>query len=61
MRALSALPLDDDIMDRILTFCPTFTTLRSMILVSKAFYAVFQTHPKVSRLRGVFYRHSAPL
>ncbi|KAJ6522177.1 hypothetical protein DFH09DRAFT_1177761 [Mycena vulgaris] len=47
MRAFSALPVDDDIVDRIMTFCPTFGTLQSMILVSKAFYAVFQTHPKV--------------
>jgi hypothetical protein len=46
MRALSALPVDDDIVDRIMTFCPTFGTLQSMILVSKAFHSVFQTHPK---------------
>ncbi|KAJ7176142.1 hypothetical protein C8R43DRAFT_975072 [Mycena crocata] len=43
---LSALPVNDDIVDRILTFCPTFTTLQSTILVSKDFYRVFQTHPK---------------
>ncbi|KAJ7821370.1 hypothetical protein B0H14DRAFT_2831422 [Mycena olivaceomarginata] len=59
MRALSALPLDDDIVDRILTFCPTFTTLQSMILVSKAFYAVFQTHPK-SITRAVAYNIVGP-
>lgn len=54
MRALSALPVDDDIVDRIMTFCPTFGTLQSMILVSKAFHSVFQTHPKVRRLLCYF-------
>jgi hypothetical protein len=62
MRAHSALPLDDDIVDRILTFCPTFVALQSMILVSKAFYNVFQTHPKVAavmpRLTSVVYNPS---
>jgi hypothetical protein len=48
MRALNGLPLDDDLVDRILTFCPTFTSLQTMILVSKAFYNVYQLHPKVS-------------
>ncbi|KAJ7827746.1 hypothetical protein B0H13DRAFT_1917497 [Mycena leptocephala] len=38
MRALDACPLDDDIVDLIMTFCPKFFALRSMILVSKAFY-----------------------
>ncbi|KAF7336517.1 hypothetical protein MSAN_02283700 [Mycena sanguinolenta] len=37
MRALTALPLDDDLIDRIFTFCPEFATLHSLILVSKAF------------------------
>ncbi|KAJ7740970.1 hypothetical protein B0H14DRAFT_2989631 [Mycena olivaceomarginata] len=46
MRALSALPLDDDIIDRIMTYCPTFQSLQAMILASKAFYAVYQSHPK---------------
>ncbi|KAJ7914764.1 hypothetical protein B0H13DRAFT_2659110 [Mycena leptocephala] len=59
MRALSALPLDDDIVDRILTFCPTFSSLQSMILVSKAFYNVFQTHPK-SITRAVAYNIVGP-
>jgi hypothetical protein len=44
-------PLDDDIVDRIMTFCPTFATLQSAILVSKAFHSVFQSHPKVSHLK----------
>ncbi|KAF8188463.1 hypothetical protein K438DRAFT_2019265 [Mycena galopus ATCC 62051] len=48
MRAynLNALPLEDDILDRIMTFFPTFDTLRAAMLVSKAFYRVFQAHPK---------------
>ncbi|KAF8142313.1 hypothetical protein K438DRAFT_1737137 [Mycena galopus ATCC 62051] len=60
MRALSALPVDDDIVDRIMTFCPTFGTLQSMILVSKAFYSVFQTHPK-SITRAVAYNVVGPV
>jgi hypothetical protein len=54
MRAQSALPLADDVVDRILTFCPTFVALQSMVLVSKAFYNVFQTHPKVGRFCGIY-------
>ncbi|KAJ7018682.1 hypothetical protein C8F04DRAFT_1150534 [Mycena alexandri] len=56
MRALSALPLDDDIVDRILTFCPSFKSLQCMILVSKTFHRIFQTRPK-SILRAVAYNH----
>ncbi|KAF7290372.1 hypothetical protein HMN09_01295200 [Mycena chlorophos] len=54
MRALTGLPLDDDLIDRILIFCPTFETLQSAILVSKHFYRVFETHPK-SITRAVAY------
>ncbi|KAJ7735727.1 hypothetical protein B0H16DRAFT_1575207 [Mycena metata] len=56
MRALSTLPLDDDIIDRILTFCPTLKSLQCMILLSKAFHRIFQTRPK-SILRAVTYNH----
>ncbi|KAJ6541070.1 hypothetical protein DFH09DRAFT_1041602 [Mycena vulgaris] len=59
MRALSALPLDDDIVDRIMTFCPTFGSLQATILVSKAFHRVFQTHPK-SITRAVAYNIVGP-
>ncbi|KAJ7657235.1 hypothetical protein DFH06DRAFT_1197720 [Mycena polygramma] len=59
MRALSDLPLDDDIVDRIMTFCPTFPTLQALALVSKAFYSVFQTHPK-SITRAVAYNIVGP-
>ncbi|KAF8171229.1 hypothetical protein K438DRAFT_2024113 [Mycena galopus ATCC 62051] len=38
--------LGDDIVDRILTFCPTFSTLQATVLTCKTFYRVFQTHPK---------------
>ncbi|KAF7351671.1 hypothetical protein MSAN_01600000 [Mycena sanguinolenta] len=46
MRPSNTLPLDHDILDQILTFCPTFGTLQAAILTSKTFYRVFQTHPK---------------
>ncbi|KAJ7493967.1 hypothetical protein FB451DRAFT_1215773 [Mycena latifolia] len=59
MRALSALPLDDDLVDRIMTFCPTFGTLQSLILASKAFHRVFQDHPK-SITRSVAYNIVGP-
>ncbi|KAJ7820059.1 hypothetical protein B0H14DRAFT_2834431 [Mycena olivaceomarginata] len=59
MRALSALPLDDDIVDRIMTFSPTFSTLQALMLVSKAFYSVYQTHPK-SITRAVAYNIVGP-
>ncbi|KAJ7113176.1 hypothetical protein C8R44DRAFT_235983 [Mycena epipterygia] len=59
MRALSALPLDDDIVDRIMTFSPTFSSLKATILVSKAFYRVYQTHPK-SITRAVAYNVVGP-
>ncbi|KAJ7501086.1 hypothetical protein B0H11DRAFT_754227 [Mycena galericulata] len=46
MRSYPILALGDDIVGRILTFCPTFVTLQATILVSKAFYRIFQSHPK---------------
>ncbi|KAJ7848825.1 hypothetical protein B0H14DRAFT_2356546 [Mycena olivaceomarginata] len=46
MGSCNGLLLDDDILDRIMTFCPTFGTLQSTILVSKAFHRVFQAPPK---------------
>jgi hypothetical protein len=50
----SSLPVDDDIIDRILTCVPTFDTLLSLILVSKSFFAVFKAHPN-SIVRAVAY------
>ncbi|KAF7341798.1 hypothetical protein MSAN_02034700 [Mycena sanguinolenta] len=47
MRSSNAFPLDDDIVSQIMGFSPDFRTLKAIILVSKAFYRVFQTHPKV--------------
>ncbi|KAK6991766.1 hypothetical protein R3P38DRAFT_2803474 [Favolaschia claudopus] len=44
--------LPNDILDRILQWSPTFQTLLAAICVSKAWYNVFQTHPK-STLRSV--------
>ncbi|KAJ4465835.1 hypothetical protein C8J55DRAFT_247141 [Lentinula edodes] len=40
------LPVSDDIIDRILLFSPTFSSLQATILTCKSFYHVFQTHPK---------------
>ncbi|KAF7344101.1 hypothetical protein MVEN_01699800 [Mycena venus] len=59
MGSYNGLPLDDDILDRIMTFCPTFGTLQSTILVSKAFHRVFQAHPK-SINRSVAYNIVGP-
>ncbi|KAK7055609.1 hypothetical protein R3P38DRAFT_3304799 [Favolaschia claudopus] len=55
----NGLPVDDDILDRILTFCPTFQTLQSTMITSKTFYRVFQTHPK-SITRAVAYNAVGP-
>ncbi|KAK6996804.1 hypothetical protein R3P38DRAFT_3627815 [Favolaschia claudopus] len=55
----NGLPVDDDILDRILTFCPTFQTLQSTMITSKSFYRVFQTHPK-SITRAVAYNAVGP-
>ncbi|KAF8073608.1 hypothetical protein FPV67DRAFT_1478596 [Lyophyllum atratum] len=59
MRALNSLPLDDDIIDRILTFLPDYSTLRMTILSSKSFYNVFKVHPN-SILRAVSYNLVGP-
>ncbi|KAJ3890799.1 hypothetical protein GG344DRAFT_65981 [Lentinula edodes] len=40
------LPVSDDIIDRILLFSPTFSSLQATILTCRSFYYVFQTHPK---------------
>jgi hypothetical protein len=59
MRALSSLPLDDDIIDRILTFLPSFSALGATLLASKRFHTVFKTHPN-SVLRAVAYNVTGP-
>ncbi|KAJ8081549.1 hypothetical protein PM082_007394 [Marasmius tenuissimus] len=59
MKGLNGLPLDDDIVDRILMFSPDFATLKNMILTAKAFHAIFQIHPK-SILRAVAYNVVGP-
>ncbi|KAK1229845.1 hypothetical protein PQX77_007084 [Marasmius sp. AFHP31] len=59
MKGLNGLPLDDDIVDRILMFSPDFATLKNMILTAKAFHAIFQIHPK-SVLRAVAYNVVGP-
>ncbi|THV02985.1 hypothetical protein K435DRAFT_775164 [Dendrothele bispora CBS 962.96] len=55
----NGLPLNDDIVDRILTFLPSFSALRSAILTSKSFYEVFQTRPK-STIRAVSFNVVGP-
>jgi hypothetical protein len=60
MRGLSDLPLDDDIIDRILTFLPSFSALGAIILASKHFHTVFKTHPN-STLRAVAYNVTGPV
>ncbi|KAF8164480.1 hypothetical protein K438DRAFT_1984628 [Mycena galopus ATCC 62051] len=51
--------LEDDIVERIMTCCPTFSTLESTIHVSKAFCNVFQTHP-MSIMQAVAYNVVGP-
>ncbi|KAJ7135218.1 hypothetical protein C8R43DRAFT_1132762 [Mycena crocata] len=46
MYGVHASPLGDDIVDRIMTFCPTFGTLQAMVSASKDFRRIFDTHPK---------------
>ncbi|KAJ7673974.1 hypothetical protein DFH06DRAFT_978729, partial [Mycena polygramma] len=41
----NSLPLDDDIVDRIFTFCSDFETLHALTLVCKALHSVFSRHP----------------
>ncbi|KAJ6629810.1 hypothetical protein B0H10DRAFT_2428161 [Mycena sp. CBHHK59/15] len=52
-------PLADDIVDRIMTFCPDFSSLHATARVSKRFYRVYQTHPK-SITRAVAYNVVGP-
>lgn len=59
MRGLSLLPLDDDIVDRILTFLPDFSTLGAIILTSQHFYNVFKIHSN-SIIRAVAYNITGP-
>ncbi|KAJ7741266.1 hypothetical protein B0H16DRAFT_1565137 [Mycena metata] len=59
MKALSTHPLDDDILDRILTFLPDFKTLQAAILSSKSAHAVFAAHPH-SIVKAVAYNLIGP-
>ncbi|KAF9262321.1 hypothetical protein L218DRAFT_867712 [Marasmius fiardii PR-910] len=59
MKGLTRLPLDDDIVDRILIFSPDFVTLNNIILTAKAFYNVYICHPK-SITRAVAYNVVGP-
>lgn len=42
----------DNVVDFIMTLCPTFATLQSTILVSKAFHKVFKSREKVCDLKS---------
>lgn len=59
MRKINRLPLDDDIINRIFTFLPSFQALRSLVLVSKAFHAVYSAHPSFI-IRSVAYSVAGP-
>ncbi|KAJ7022703.1 hypothetical protein C8F04DRAFT_1137088 [Mycena alexandri] len=57
MKALKT--LDDDILDRILTFLPDFKTLQAAIRSSKSVHAVFTAHPH-SIVKAVAYNLIGP-
>ncbi|KAL0960749.1 hypothetical protein HGRIS_005772 [Hohenbuehelia grisea] len=59
MRQLTGLPIDDDLVVRILFFCPDFSTLQAFILTSKAIHQVYQRYPK-SIVRAVAYNVAGP-
>ncbi|KAJ7822313.1 hypothetical protein B0H14DRAFT_2828711 [Mycena olivaceomarginata] len=59
MRALTSFPLNNDIVAHIMACCFTFNTLHSTILICKAFYGVFQAHPK-SITRAMAYNIVGP-
>ncbi|KAF9257939.1 hypothetical protein L218DRAFT_1080639 [Marasmius fiardii PR-910] len=59
MKGLNGLPLDDDIIDRILMFSPNFVALKNIILTAKAFHNVYKLHPK-SIIRAVAYNVVGP-
>lgn len=56
---MNGLPVTDDVVDRILSFSPTFSSLLATILTAKSIYTVFQTHPK-SILRAVAFNITGP-
>ncbi|KAJ7720094.1 hypothetical protein DFH07DRAFT_972738 [Mycena maculata] len=59
MRAFTSLPLDDDLVDRVLTFSPNFCTLYAIILVCKSIHSVFSARP-ASITRAVAYNICGP-
>lgn len=58
-RSPKALPLDDDLIDKILTFLPSFTDLRSAVLSSNTFYGVFSARPS-SIVEAIAYNEVGP-
>ncbi|KDQ25951.1 hypothetical protein PLEOSDRAFT_1085277 [Pleurotus ostreatus PC15] len=59
MRSLNRLPLDDDIVDRVFTFLPTFDALQAFLLTSKSIYQVYLRYPE-SIVRNVAYNVAGP-
>ncbi|KAJ8691386.1 hypothetical protein PTI98_010967 [Pleurotus ostreatus] len=59
MRSLNRLPLDDDLVDRVFTFLPTFDALQAFLLTSKSIYQVYLRYPE-SIVRNVAYNVAGP-
>ncbi|KAJ7658188.1 hypothetical protein DFH06DRAFT_1327474 [Mycena polygramma] len=59
MHAFTSLPLDDDLIDRILGFCPEFDTLLALLSTCKTIYSIFNTRPR-SIIRTVAYNVAGP-
>lgn len=59
IRSPRALPLNDDLIDHILTFLPNLADLQSTILSSKAFFGVFSARPS-SFVKAVAYNEIGP-
>ncbi|KAL4262706.1 F-box domain-containing protein [Pleurotus pulmonarius] len=59
MRSLNRLPLDDDLVDRVFVFLPTFDALQAFLLTSKSIYQVYLRYPE-SIVRSVAYNVAGP-
>jgi hypothetical protein len=59
MRAHSGFPLDDDVVDRIFTFSPSFASLCALASTSRATRAVFETR-RASIVRAVAHNVCGP-
>ncbi|KAJ7652780.1 hypothetical protein DFH06DRAFT_1093806 [Mycena polygramma] len=59
MHTFTSLPLDDDVIDRILGFCPEFDTLLALLSTCKTIHSVFNARPR-SITRAVAYNVAGP-